>query len=138
MSIRFDILSLNRVGEESAVPLSALPIGHTRLISDTQLVEIDPEEPGSVGELLGKIVALPQIEGTWERKSARAEVEEATAAAKTEEGETAAGEVDGNDAAGEEQDGGEAGEYAYPAVDAARAAEDAEVASSPVMGFVHM
>lgn len=61
MSIPFPVLSINRVGEDAFVPLSALPIGHTRSIKDTQLVEISPMESSS--DIMNKICALPQIEG---------------------------------------------------------------------------
>ena len=176
MSVRFDILSINRIGEESAVPLSALPIGHTRLIQDTQLVEIDPLEEGGVGDLLSRIAALPQIEGTWERKKhevAQEPAMEPEPALKPENTEPVTSEpnivvdevkkevngevkaeevpVDTVDATADAlapvvPEAPEAvavpepaeSEYEYPTVDAAKAAEDAEVACSPVLGFVHM
>lgn len=61
MSIPFPVLSINRVGEDAFVPLSALPIGHTRSIKDTQLVEISPMESSS--DIMNKLCALPQLEG---------------------------------------------------------------------------
>lgn len=161
MSIRFDVLSLNRVGEESQslAPMSALPIGHTRSIKDTQLVEVEPET--DVGELLSKVCALPQIEGERKRKEKKADtaleepatvVKEATTEAeevkpekegaevKEEEGTeqqikkeeeasvAAATDVAVGAAEVEEQDMDEEAQYA----------EDAEIAASPVLGFVHM
>lgn len=64
------IITINRVGDESNVPLSALPIGHTRTIKDTQLVEIDLSEGGDghPGEVMNKICALPQIQGSRKKK----------------------------------------------------------------------
>lgn len=63
MSIPFPILSINRVGEDAFVPLSALPIGHTRSIKDTQLVELSPLDSDASGEIMNKLCALPQLEG---------------------------------------------------------------------------
>lgn len=63
MSIPFPILSINRVGEDAFVPLSALPIGHTRSIKDTQLVELSPIDSDTSGDIMNKLCALPQLEG---------------------------------------------------------------------------
>lgn len=63
MSIPFPVLSINRVGEDAFVPLSALPIGHTRSIKDTQLVELSPTDSDASGEIMNKLCALPQLEG---------------------------------------------------------------------------
>lgn len=122
MSIRFGVLSVNRVGDDSAslAPMSALPIGHTRTVKDTQLVEVDPAGEG-VSELRGRLCALPQIEGERRRKTAKEAATEQGSNAKKEE-EEAEGD------AGEEQDVDEEAAHA----------EDAEIAASPVMGFVHM
>lgn len=153
MSIRFDVLSCNRVGEEtqSLAPMSALPIGHTRLIKDTQLVEIDPEV--EVGELMNKICALPQIEGERKRKEKKvAAVVEETATVKEEEEVKAEEKADDDAVKKEEADSGtaetaEETTNAEPAVEEeeeqdidedAQHAEDAEIAASPVLGFVHM
>lgn len=149
MSIRFDVLSCNRVGEEtqSLAPMSALPIGHTRLIKDTQLVEIDPEV--EVGELMNKICALPQIEGERKRKEKKVAVEEP--AIKEEEVKNE--EQAGDEVVKKEKEDGDAATKAEetakaePAVEEeeeqdidedAQHAEDAEIAASPVLGFVHM
>jgi hypothetical protein len=62
MSIPFPILSINRIGEDAFVPLSALPIGHTRSIQDTQLTELNPMDPDGNGQLMNRLCALPQVE----------------------------------------------------------------------------
>lgn len=133
--------------------MSALPIGHTRLIKDTQLVEVDPET--EIAELRNKICALPQIEGERKRKEKKAlepvvetkqesqdaksgdqapeagdgaevkeEIAEVASVVKKEEEEAPTNDTTEE----EEQDVDEA----------ARSAEDAEIAASPVLGFVHM
>lgn len=166
MSIRYDVLSCNRVGEEtqSLAPMSALPIGHTRMIKDTQLVEVDPEL--EVGELLNKICALPQIEGERKRREKKivqeqqqqlqteavlmkekeeeeakvegAKTEEATAEVKKEdeEGTTATTEEEKTEIKPEAEP--ETVEEEQDIDEEAQHAEDAEIAASPVLGFVHI
>lgn len=115
ISIRFDVLSVNRVGDESLVPLSALPIGHTRTIQDTQLVEISPEE--AAGDLSGKIAALPQIEGS-RRKKADKKPKESTA-----EAEPAVPATSGNGDVEKEEDTSTGTTAASGTADSARSSE---------------
>ena len=120
MSIRFDVLSLNRVGDESVVPLSALPVGHTRTIQDTQLVEVDPAD-GS-GEILSNVCALPQTQGNRKRKSKKDVLAEIV---KQEDGiQNEAEAPEEQEEVQEERDEDDV--------------EDAMIATSPVLGFVHM
>ena len=102
------------------VPLSALPIGHTRSIQDTQLVEINPMDGD--GTLLSKLCALPQIEGS---RKPKAKTEETAEAVKEE------------DAAKKEEDGLEEPENLANKEDESDVA-DVEVVSSTIVGFVHM
>lgn len=196
MSIPFPILSMNRVGEDSFVPLSALPIGHTRSIKDTQLVELDPMDPSSSGDIMGKLCALPQIDSSRsqlkKRKrtasppaeanetvspakepsvqpdAAHQPLAEGSAPVKTEENADANGgaivkkeeeeggpttasqtEVSANGVAKQEENvkEAEAEQDDDPYADyteeekqqlAEEAIEDSEVASSPVLGFIHV
>ncbi|KAG6820636.1 Cleavage polyadenylation factor subunit clp1 [Arthromyces matolae] len=54
--IKFDDLTIFRVGAETMAPSSALPIGATRVVSEMQPVPIDPAQPGS--GLLNAVLGL--------------------------------------------------------------------------------
>ncbi len=41
-TIPFDLLEIYKVGQESLAPSSALPIGASRTVTETQLVKLDP------------------------------------------------------------------------------------------------
>ncbi|CED82685.1 mRNA cleavage and polyadenylation factor IA/II complex, subunit CLP1 [Phaffia rhodozyma] len=57
-TVKFEDLSIWRVGEEYIAPSSALPIGSTRSISETQLVKVDPTLPAKESHLLNVVLAL--------------------------------------------------------------------------------
>lgn len=54
--IKFEDLSIFRIGAETMAPSSALPIGATRVVSEMQPVPVDPSQPGS--GLLNAVLAL--------------------------------------------------------------------------------
>ncbi len=41
-TIPFDLLEIYKIGQESLAPSSALPIGASRTVTETQLVKLDP------------------------------------------------------------------------------------------------
>jgi hypothetical protein len=132
------------------------------MIKDTQLVEVDPEL--EVGELLNKICALPQIEGERKRRERKivqeqqqlplveavlpkeedaakvegAKTEEATAEVKKEEAEATTATTEEEKTKIEPVPEAEAVDEEQDIDEEARHAEDAEIAASPVLGFVHM
>ncbi|KAL0946785.1 hypothetical protein HGRIS_012958 [Hohenbuehelia grisea] len=56
--IKFDDLTIYRIGAETMAPTSALPIGAPRVVSEMQPVLVDPSQPGS--GLLNAVLALLQ------------------------------------------------------------------------------
>lgn len=169
ISVPLRIITIDRVGDDSSVPLSALPIGHTRIIKDTQLVEIDLSENGGghPGEVMNKICALPQIQGSRKKKpkvakeapkqeEVKQEPASTAAPAVKQEGEPANGvkkeeeSADGLAAKAEGAIDGQEAKVEPPALpaeeeeeedeyeDVENHAEDPEIAGSPVVGFVHV
>ncbi|PWZ03815.1 hypothetical protein BCV70DRAFT_198004 [Testicularia cyperi] len=60
-TIPFDLLEVYRVGQESLAPSSALPIGASRTVTETQLVKLDPaNSTADQTSLLHSILALIQ------------------------------------------------------------------------------
>ncbi|KAI5480267.1 pre-mRNA cleavage complex II Clp1 [Pseudohyphozyma bogoriensis] len=60
--VKFDDLKIFRVGEaaETQAPSTALPLGFSRAVGDTELLAIDLLLPRTSSELLNKILAIPQ------------------------------------------------------------------------------
>ncbi|CBQ73472.1 related to Pre-mRNA cleavage complex II protein Clp1 [Sporisorium reilianum SRZ2] len=60
-TIPFDLLEIYRVGQESLAPSSALPIGASRTVTETQLVKMDPTNSAAdQTSLLHSVLALIQ------------------------------------------------------------------------------
>jgi polyribonucleotide 5'-hydroxyl-kinase len=99
--IGWDILHVLRVGEGSAAPSTALPLGSSHILSPTRLTRVDPAGPAHTVRLLNTVLAIVAI--TPEDKIAPAPKEEegqeakpeATEEVKAEDGEDAADEVAG-------------------------------------------
>jgi len=97
--IGWDTLHVLRVGEGSAAPSTALPLGSSHVLSPTRLTRVDPAGPAHVTRLLNTVLAIVAI--TPEDKiapaapavkeeaedAAAAEVKEEADEAKEEEGE---------------------------------------------------
>ncbi|GAA5866182.1 hypothetical protein JCM8547_007195 [Rhodosporidiobolus lusitaniae] len=62
--VHFSSLRIVRVGElaGSHAPTSALPLGATSLMRDTELVEVDLEGANAMRELVGRVLAVPMAE----------------------------------------------------------------------------
>lgn len=60
-TIPFDLLEIYKVGQESLAPSSALPIGASRTVTETQLVKLDPTNSAAdQTSLLHSVLALIQ------------------------------------------------------------------------------
>lgn len=60
-TIPFDLLEIYKVGQESLAPSSALPIGASRTVTETQLVKLDPTNSAAdQSSLLHSVLALIQ------------------------------------------------------------------------------
>ncbi|TXT15651.1 hypothetical protein VHUM_00154 [Vanrija humicola] len=59
--IGWDTLHILRVGEGSAAPTSALPLGSTHILSPTRLTRVDPGGPAHVVRLLNTVLAIVAI-----------------------------------------------------------------------------
>ncbi|KAJ9479534.1 mRNA cleavage and polyadenylation factor CLP1 [Pseudozyma hubeiensis] len=60
-TIPFDLLEIYKIGQESLAPSSALPIGASRTITETQLVKLDPTNSAAdQTSLLHSVLALIQ------------------------------------------------------------------------------
>ncbi|SNX87203.1 Protein CLP1 [Melanopsichium pennsylvanicum] len=60
-TIPFDLLEIYKVGQESLAPSSALPIGASRTVTETQLVKLDPTNSAAdQTSLLHSVLALVQ------------------------------------------------------------------------------
>ena len=60
-TIPFDLLEIYRVGQEAMAPSSALPIGASRTVTETQLVKLDPtNSTADQAALLNSVLALVQ------------------------------------------------------------------------------
>lgn len=60
-TIPFDLLEIYKVGQESLAPSSALPIGASRTVTETQLVKLDPvNSAADQTSLLHSVLALIQ------------------------------------------------------------------------------
>ncbi|KAG0152522.1 hypothetical protein CROQUDRAFT_649945 [Cronartium quercuum f. sp. fusiforme G11] len=57
--VKFEDLTIYRVGEEALVPSSALPIGAIRTLKATSLIQIDPDDPRT-GSLIHMVLSIPQ------------------------------------------------------------------------------
>ncbi|KAI9606350.1 hypothetical protein KEM48_001893 [Puccinia striiformis f. sp. tritici PST-130] len=60
--VRFEDLTIYRIGDEALVPSSALPIGATRSIKATSLTKVDPDNPRSMSNILNLVLSIPQAE----------------------------------------------------------------------------
>jgi polyribonucleotide 5'-hydroxyl-kinase len=60
-TIPFDLLEIYKIGQESLAPSSALPIGASRTVTETQLVKLDPTNSAAdQTSLLHSVLALIQ------------------------------------------------------------------------------
>lgn len=59
--IGWDTLHVLRVGEGSAAPSSALPLGSSHILSPTRLTRVDPGGPAHVVRLLNTVLAIVAI-----------------------------------------------------------------------------
>ncbi|BEI81932.1 hypothetical protein CcaverHIS002_0210920 [Cutaneotrichosporon cavernicola] len=80
--IGWDALHVLRVGEGSAAPSSALPLGSSHILSPTRLTRVDPGGPAHVVRLLNTVLAIVAI--TPEDRVDKAEIK---VEVKEEEGE---------------------------------------------------
>ncbi|MBW0509995.1 hypothetical protein O181_049710 [Austropuccinia psidii MF-1] len=60
--VKFEDLSIFRIGDEALVPSSALPIGAVRSVNATTLTKVDPENPRSMVNVLNLVLSIPQAE----------------------------------------------------------------------------
>jgi len=59
--VKFEDLTIYRIGDEALVPSSALPIGATRSVTATTLTRVDPENGRSVASVLNLVLSIPQV-----------------------------------------------------------------------------
>lgn len=59
--IGWELLRVLRVGEGSAAPSSALPLGSSNILSPTRLTRVDPSGPAHVVRLLNTVLAIVAI-----------------------------------------------------------------------------
>jgi polyribonucleotide 5'-hydroxyl-kinase len=59
--IGWDTLHVLRVGEGSAAPSTALPLGSSHILSPTRLTRVDPAGPAHVTRLLNTVLAIVAI-----------------------------------------------------------------------------
>ncbi|KAJ9093607.1 hypothetical protein QFC19_008274 [Naganishia cerealis] len=57
-TVSWDDLEIYRIGEETAAPSSALPMGSTRVLSATRLTRVDPSAPANVHRLHNAVLGL--------------------------------------------------------------------------------
>ncbi|KAJ9125374.1 hypothetical protein QFC22_000334 [Naganishia vaughanmartiniae] len=57
-TVSWDDLEIYRIGEETAAPSSALPMGSTRALSATRLTRVDPSAPANVHRLHNAVLGL--------------------------------------------------------------------------------
>lgn len=91
--IGWDTLHVLRVGEGSAAPSSALPLGSSHILSPTRLTRVDPGGPAHVVRLLNTVLAIVAI--TPEDRITKSEVNEEVKEEQEEEGEDVPDEVAG-------------------------------------------
>ncbi|WAQ87922.1 hypothetical protein PtA15_9A46 [Puccinia triticina] len=60
--VKFEDLTIYRIGDEAIVPSSALPIGATRSVKPTTLTKVDPENPRSMSNILNLVLSIPQAD----------------------------------------------------------------------------
>lgn len=60
--VKFEDLTIYRIGDEALVPSSALPIGATRSLKSTTLTQVDPENPRSMSNILNLVLSIPQAD----------------------------------------------------------------------------
>lgn len=101
--IGWDTLHVLRVGEGSAAPSSALPLGSSTTLSPTRLTRVDPAGPAHVVRLLNTVLAIVAITpedriapppADEETKEVKEEAEEVKAEEGEDEVDETAGKVD--------------------------------------------
>ncbi|KAJ9109036.1 hypothetical protein QFC21_000362 [Naganishia friedmannii] len=103
-TVSWDDLEIYRIGEETAAPSSALPMGSTRVLSATRLTRVDPSAPANVHRLHNAVLGLVVVSDADKRqdlpprKAKRSMVDEAV---KQENGDGTAMAATATDAPGD-------------------------------------